>query len=448
MPTVKLDARVFFASILLLVLLGEAEALSFAQIDARIFLVALLLLSSILAFLYFRGRATAPIEVLSLAYDKEKHRMELTVRNRNSKQYCMKSALRLVQSPEQYVKETSDGKIPMAAARMSTMDRKFYQLLCEDDDTVVINPSETRVLYYDVVIPKGDLNLNPEHNVEVSISYGEDKTRLGPAVPVPVENAAPQVEAKVKPAEVEVGATLKVPEEKPAVQEQKEIEAPQAFAAAAEAKTQVEQMIEQTLQTEAAMEKAEATAPKAEPEVTAEELASPDEIYLLEDLLDATIKAPAESIGIHMKDQNDFSLWVSKVINNAELAGKLNDIGFTTPEETKEKLVGVIGGHIGSLKQHYLRRVSEDKSFVMKTGHESVVGSVFHIEELLETVKKAPEDSIRFHTRNGNDFSVWVGDAIGDKKLAEELARIDYTKGEAKKALEEKLEARIRELKE
>jgi hypothetical protein len=171
------------------------------------------------------------------------------------------------------------------------------------------------------------------------------------------------------------------------------------------------------------------------------------ELLLLEELLDATESAPPESVERHMKDRNDFSIWVSRIVKNTELASRLAEIEYTTPEETRSRVIEVIDSRISGLKHPYLRKVPKEKSFILKLDHGELIGEVVHVEGLLEKIKNAPADAIKFHTRNGNDFSAWLIDAVGDRKLAEEVASIDYSKSEAKKTLEEKLEARINELK-
>ncbi|MCX6695642.1 MAG: DUF5752 family protein [Candidatus Altiarchaeota archaeon] len=377
MPPVKLGYRIFLTLASLTFFIVEASALPTGLTgDAKPYYIMLLMLASILiAALYLKNRNEAPIEVVGLAYDKDKHKIELTVRNRRGQQYCMKSALRLVQTPEEYVKEkSSDGAIPMAAARMSTGDRKLYQLLCEDDSALVINPYETKTLIYDILLPKDYANISPDHNVEVSISYGEDKIKPAYLRNTPVKEKKIEV-AEAEPFELEI-----------------------------------------------------------------------DELSLLEELLTATRNAPSESIENHIKDRNNFSAWVGSVVKNAELANKLGEINYTSPEETRVKIMDVIGARVEALKHPFLRKVPKEKSFILKVDHGELVGEALHLEGLLEHLKNAPQDAIRFHTRSGNDFSVWVADAVGDRALAESLTGIDYSSPEAKNALEETIESRIKEL--
>lgn len=394
----RLDTKGIIVSLLVFLFLGEVQARPFGLPEGvTVYHVLLLLLVlGAVAALHFRGKLTAPIEVVSLAYDKEKHKIELTVRNNSSRQYCMKSALRLVQLPEQYVKENaSEDSIPLAPAKMSTMERKLYQLLCEDENALVINPQETKTLSYDILIPKDNVNINPEQNIEVSISYGED-----------------------------IGS------------------APSSYNPPAE--DTFEQQIEEGLGV-GAMQNDSTT--QVDSAVTITDGDEISELLLLEELLEATKKAPPESIELHMKEQNDFSIWVNNVVRNIELANRLSEISYTTPEETKNRVIEVIDSRIGVLKHPYLRKVSKEKPFVLKLDHSKQIGAVFHLEELLGEIRKAPAEAIKFHTRDGNDFSVWINDAVGDKKLAEEIGKIDYSNSEAKKALEEKLETRIQELK-
>jgi len=415
MPEIKLDLKRILAYASVVPLLGEAQAAPLGlQEDARVYYVAgLFLVSSALAYVYFRSKAKAPIEVVSLAYDKDKHKIELTVKNKKGRQYCMKSVLRLVQSPEQYFKQNpSVSSIPMAAARMSGTDRKLYQLLCEDMEALVINPHETKTLSYDVVIPQDNVNINPDQNVEVSISYGEDKKSLVP-------NALPQEELQKKPPEPKKELAAPV---KPQVEVKKEATPTLPEAGA-------------TIQGDNAYS------------IKVDENYMIAEIFLLEDLLESVRKAPPESVEHHMRGQNDFALWINSVIKDVELANSLNNITYTSPDELKSKIVSTLECRISALKHPYLQKVPQDKSFVLKVSNSDMIAEAFMLEDLLESIKKAPEESIKFHTRSGNDFSAWISEVVGDKKLASDVQQIDYSTSEAKNALEGKLEGRIIELK-
>ena len=400
MPLIKIDLKRIIASAPLISMISEAHAAPLGiQEDARVYYVAgLFLVSSALAFLYFKSKSKTPIEVVSLAYDKGKHKIELTVRNKKSKQYCMKSALRLVQSPEKYAKQNADGSIPLAAAKMSTTDRKLYQLLCEDDEAIIINPNETKTLSYDVAIPQDQVNINADQNVEVSISYGEDKTSLRP------------------------------------------LEGPSTDASGIQAPTTAED-IRQAAKTDTIIDGDNAfNTIQSDNYVVAE-------LFLLEELLDAIKKSPPETVAMHMKGQNDFAIWISSVIKDVELAEKLNNISSTNPEDMKKEITGIIESRVDAIKHPYLRKVPEDKAFVLKLDHGEVITEVFLLEELLDAIKNAPMDAIKFHTKDRNDFSIWINDAIGDKKLAQDINCIDYSSEKAKKDLEERMETRIKELK-
>lgn len=114
-----------------------------------IVLAALLLLAAVI----INEKRKSPIDVTGLTYDKNTHKLELTVRNNGSHSYCIKSALRLVQQTvNAATAPTPEGNIPMTTANASKT-RKTFDLLGEDDEPVVIGPNETRVLAYDVILP-------------------------------------------------------------------------------------------------------------------------------------------------------------------------------------------------------------------------------------------------------------------------------------------------------
>jgi hypothetical protein len=46
------------------------------------------------------------------------------------------------------------------------------------------------------------------------------------------------------------------------------------------------------------------------------------------------------------------------------------------------------------------------------------------LDGLLTAVESAPQESVVFHMRDGNDFAKWVHDVVGDEKLAETLSEI------------------------
>ena len=79
---------------------------------------------------------------------------------------------------------------------------------------------------------------------------------------------------------------------------------------------------------------------------------------------------------------------------------------------------------------------------------------VYDLSEFLEALKKITFDSIYFHIfesrlrleKSANDFSYWIDTSIGDKQLAERIAKLDpytYTLEDLKKTMIKIIEKRL-----
>ncbi len=78
-------------------------------------------------------------------------------------------------------------------------------------------------------------------------------------------------------------------------------------------------------------------------------------------------------------------------------------------------------------KSALLRRfVPPDSAFHFHVGKYYINLSAHSLDELADVVKMAPESSLRYHTIL-NDFERWIGETIGDKELAAEIAKLDPT---------------------
>jgi len=352
--------------------LGDS-ALSTSRFYWLLLLAVLLVLSAI----YYFMTTKSPVQVVGLAYDKTNHKLELTVKNSGDEPYYIKSALRLLQPAEEVVKSaTQDGSIPMAAAKASVGNRRLFQLLCEDDSPIALEPNETRTIAYDLILPPQYLKLDESKNVEVHISYSE-------------ENPQPEVVSAAQEADASDGFCIK-------------------------------------------MESGEVVA----------------EAFLLDDLLEAVRKSPDEAIGFHLKEGNDFANWVRNVIGDAQLAQDLEAVAYSTPQEARDRIAGLLDAKVESLKHPFLRKVDLDKRFILKADHDKILSEVLMLEELAETIVVSPAEAIAFHTREGNDFAAWVKGAVGDAELAQNLSAIDYSKpAEAKNRVVSTILERVDSLK-
>jgi len=139
---------------------------------------------------------------------------------------------------------------------------------------------------------------------------------------------------------------------------------------------------------------------------------------------------------------NDFAYWVSNVLGEQELGEKLASIDiiqYSSVRGLREKIILVIEDylrkHPSASKRfvnpgaefHFIKSVS----FVFPTNH------IAHdLKELTDILKKITIDSIYFHVfearlrleKGKNDLSLWIENTIGDKPLADKIARLDpYT---------------------
>jgi len=139
---------------------------------------------------------------------------------------------------------------------------------------------------------------------------------------------------------------------------------------------------------------------------------------------------------------NDFAYWVTEVLGEDELGEKLasiDTIQYSTIRSLREKIVSTIENYLKNstfAKLKFARSEEEfhfmkSVSFVLPSGY-----SAIDLKEFADALSKITIDSIYFHIfearlrleRGGNDFSNWIEDSLGDKKLADEISSLDpYT---------------------
>ncbi|MFA5411299.1 MAG: DUF5752 family protein [Candidatus Omnitrophota bacterium] len=140
---------------------------------------------------------------------------------------------------------------------------------------------------------------------------------------------------------------------------------------------------------------------------------------------------------------NDFAYWVTDVLGEDELGEKLasiDTIQYPTIRSLREKIAQTIEDYLrdnplGKLK---FARTNEEfhfiksMSFILPTNY-----IVQDLKEFTDALRKVTMDSVYFHIfearlrleKKSNDFSNWIETSIGDKKLAEEISRLDpYTR--------------------
>ncbi|MEM3462794.1 MAG: alpha-amylase [Candidatus Bathyarchaeia archaeon] len=115
----------------------------------------------------------------------------------------------------------------------------------------------------------------------------------------------------------------------------------------------------------------------------------------------------------------------------------LSDLGERVAERLPEP---------GRSSALFLRSLPPDRAFHFHEGEIYVGLSAHSLEEFLDALSRAPEGSIAFHKARG-DFEEWVGCAIGDVKLANDIRGIRFgDPAELRRALLDAVGRRISEL--
>lgn len=134
---------------------------------------------------------------------------------------------------------------------------------------------------------------------------------------------------------------------------------------------------------------------------------------------------------------SDFAYWVTEVLQERTLGERLASIStieFKSIRELREQIIHVIESHIRQTK--YSRSAPDGMEFqfiransiVFQTGH--IVKS---LQEFYEAIQKVSLNSIYHHVfearlrleKSTNDFSEWIANSIGEKKLAFEIEQLD-----------------------
>jgi hypothetical protein len=148
------------------------------------------------------------------------------------------------------------------------------------------------------------------------------------------------------------------------------------------------------------------------------------EAFLIEDLLEAIKKSPEDGINFHEHKGSDLAVWVRNVVGDLDLASQIEAVAYTNPQETKQHIIKLLDSKVESLKHPYLRKVNSQNKFVLKAGHDRVLGEIALLEDLAETLVNAPTDVVAFHLRSGNDFAEWIQHSVGDAELAHNVRGI------------------------
>lgn len=139
---------------------------------------------------------------------------------------------------------------------------------------------------------------------------------------------------------------------------------------------------------------------------------------------------------------NDFAYWVSEALGENELGERLasiDTIQFSTIRSLREKIIETIEDYLKHNPLAKLRFSSPGEEFHFIKSISFVIPTDYlarDLKEFKEIIGKITIDSIYFHIfesrlrleKSTNDFSNWIENYLGDKKLADEISKLDpYT---------------------
>ncbi|MCM8775496.1 MAG: DUF5752 family protein [Candidatus Omnitrophica bacterium] len=138
---------------------------------------------------------------------------------------------------------------------------------------------------------------------------------------------------------------------------------------------------------------------------------------------------------------NDFAYWITEILQERSLGEKIASINlcdFTSIRALREEIVTVLSNYLEKNRKK-LREVNEGEEFHFVKSISFVLPTpyvVYDLREFTAVLKKITIHSIYFHTfearlrleKGINDFSHWVEMSLGERQLAEKIAKLDpYT---------------------
>lgn len=172
----------------------------------------------------------------------------------------------------------------------------------------------------------------------------------------------------------------------------------------------------------------------------------------LKEMLDILEKAPGAVIYHHThrflqqhqylspEPPNDFAYWVGNILGEKELAEELASIDtvqFNTIRLLREKIIATIKAHLKKYRRSRSALAGEEFYFIKSISFILPLPyQAWTLQEFVEILKNISIRSLYFHIfearlrlkKERNDFSNWIETNFGDKKLAEDIARLDpYT---------------------
>jgi len=172
----------------------------------------------------------------------------------------------------------------------------------------------------------------------------------------------------------------------------------------------------------------------------------------LVDLLEGIETLPGSSIYYHThrfllqhhylsaEPMNDFAFWITDVLQEdllGERIGSLDIMQFASIRELRDTFIEVIESFIGENKELRTAPQGEEfhfmkcRTFVLPTHH-----AADSLAEFAGCLDRISRHSLYFHIfesrlrleKEQNDFSYWLETSLGEKELADRIARLDpYT---------------------
>ncbi|PIU57116.1 MAG: hypothetical protein COS87_00165, partial [Chloroflexi bacterium CG07_land_8_20_14_0_80_45_17] len=133
----------------------------------------------------------------------------------------------------------------------------------------------------------------------------------------------------------------------------------------------------------------------------------------------------------------DFALWVEEALGYEILAERLASIDtfeFPTIGALRQRIIGVMQDFLAGVTNE--REAPQDNEFHFIKSIDVVLPTPYvahDLREFIDILRKISINSLYFHIfeaklrlqRGTNDFSMWLEDCLGEKELAEQIARLD-----------------------